>query len=73
MNVADVYTLLEQNKNLRGITNWEQLENNGGLQSFGIGLTVLRKLAKKIGRDHHLAQQLWSSHCYDAKVRVINR
>ena len=38
------------------------------LKSFGIGLTVLRKLAKQIGRDHELALQLWESDIYDAKI-----
>jgi 3-methyladenine DNA glycosylase AlkD len=38
------------------------------LKSFGIGLTQLRKLAKQVGRDHKLAQQLWKSDVYDAKI-----
>ncbi len=38
------------------------------LKSFGIGLTQLRKLAKQVGRDHKLAQQLWKSDIYDARV-----
>ena len=37
-------------------------------QEFRIGLTVLRKLAKKIGRNHKLALQLWTSDFYDAKI-----
>ncbi len=28
----------------------------------------MRKLAKQVGRDHKLAQQLWKSDIYDAKV-----
>jgi|TARA_B110000116_G_scaffold196366_1_gene171112 3-methyladenine DNA glycosylase AlkD len=38
------------------------------LSSYGIGLTQLRKLAKIIGRNHTLAQMLWRSDIYDAKV-----
>jgi 3-methyladenine DNA glycosylase AlkD len=68
MNQAQVFELLEQNKNPRGIDNWEKMNNTGGLTSYGIGLTVQRKLAKKIGRNHELAQELWATNNYDAKV-----
>jgi len=66
MNSAEVLALLEENKNPRGIANWDKLEDS--LSSFGIGLTQLRKLAKKVGRNHDLAQELWASDNYDAKV-----
>ena len=68
MNKADVFDLLEQNRNQRGIDNWHKMKDTGGLTSFGIGLTVHRKLAKQIGRDHELALELWASDNYDAKV-----
>lgn len=68
MNVDQVFELLEQNKNERGIANWNKLTNQGGMRSFGIGLTVQRKLAKQIGRNRELAHQLWQSDCYDARV-----
>jgi 3-methyladenine DNA glycosylase AlkD len=67
MNIKEVFQLLEDNKNQRGIDNWIKL-NKSKLKSFGIGLTVLRKLAKKIGRDAELAAELWKSDNYDAKV-----
>ena len=69
MNRHDVLTLLEQNQDPRENANWKQMQPaDGELTSFGIGLTRLRKLAKKIGRDHELAQQLWQSDNYDARV-----
>lgn len=69
MNASQVLKFLEENKNERGIKNWQAMaENNDGLSSYGIGLTQLRKLAKKIGKDHQLAQELWQSKYYDAKV-----
>ena len=69
MNKTQVLQLLKENRNDRGIANW----NTGGyghgeLKSFGIGLTVLRKLAKRVGRDHDLARKLWASDVYDARV-----
>ena len=70
MTTTDVLNLLEENKNERGIANWNKPEfkKKTNLKSFGIGLTVLRKLAKKIGRNRELAQELWKSDYYDAKI-----
>ncbi|NNF36614.1 MAG: hypothetical protein HKN68_21105 [Saprospiraceae bacterium] len=69
MNTTEVLSLLEEHKNERGIANWNKLHpNKNKLKSFGIGLTQLRKLAKKIGRDHELALELWKSEYYDARI-----
>tara|TARA_Y100001934_G_scaffold45669_1_gene55300 strand:+ start:11613 stop:12311 length:699 start_codon:yes stop_codon:yes gene_type:complete len=65
---TEVLALLKENKNERGIANWKKMGDTGGLQSYGIGLSQLRKLAKKVGRSHSLAAQLWKSKNYDAKV-----
>lgn len=67
MDIDDVFTLLEESKNERGITNWKKLDKSG-LSSFGIGLTQLRKIAKKIGLNEVLAAELWRTDSYDAKV-----
>ncbi len=66
MTVTEVLKLLEENKNERGIANWDKTNNT--LNSYGIGLTQLRKLAKQIGRDRKLALELWESDYYDAKI-----
>ena len=66
MTKTEVIALLKENKNERGIANWKKVGST--LKSFGIGLTQLRKLGKKIGRDHKLALQLWKSEIYDARV-----
>lgn len=69
MKKSDVMALLEENRNERGVANWENLgEGTGGLESCGIGLTQLRKFAKKIGRDHGLALELWETPQHEAKV-----
>ena len=69
MTKTQVLALLKENQNERGIAHWnKRKEPSGGLKSFGIGLTQLRKLAKSIGRDHELARQLWKSDVYDAKI-----
>jgi len=72
MNKSEVLKLLESNKNERGIKNWNEMEfDKCHYESFGIGLTVLRKLSKQIGKNHELAQELWNSKNYDAKVVAI--
>jgi len=64
-----VMTLLDANRNDRGVANWNGMDHGDErLSSFGIGLTVLRKLAKQVGGDHELARELWQSDNYDAKV-----
>lgn len=62
----EVIALLGEHRNQRGMANWQKVGSE--LKSFGVGLTVLRKLAKKVGRDHDLALELWGSDVYDAKV-----
>lgn len=69
MTKTQVIKLLEEHRNERGITHWKK--ENSNLKSFGLGLTQQRKIAKQIGRDHKLAQQLWKSSIYDAKIIAL--
>jgi 3-methyladenine DNA glycosylase AlkD len=72
MEKSEVVALLEANGDERGIRNWEKRGSaTGGLESFGIGLTKLRKLAKRIGRNRDLALALWETDVYDAKVIAL--
>lgn len=69
MTKVEVMALLKENSDERGLKHWNKLGgDSGGLKSFGIGLTRLRKLAKQIGRDHKLALQLWKTKNHDAKI-----
>ena len=36
--------------------------------AYGIALPTLRKIAKEIGKDHGMAQQLWASGVHDARL-----
>jgi 3-methyladenine DNA glycosylase AlkD len=72
MTVSDVLALLDAERRERGIRNWEQLgSSTAGLKSYGIGLTRLRSLAKRIGRSRELAQALWATDVYDARVIAL--
>jgi 3-methyladenine DNA glycosylase AlkD len=70
MTVKQVMDLLFKNRNERGIEVWKNLRFDG-LESFGIGLTQLKQLARKIKRDHKLALELWESDVYDARIMGI--
>jgi 3-methyladenine DNA glycosylase AlkD len=36
-------------------------------KAFGVSVPALRKLARSIGKDHHLAQDLWDSRLHEAR------
>lgn len=36
--------------------------------NYGISMPLLRSMAKELGRDHAVAQQLWSSGVHDARI-----
>jgi 3-methyladenine DNA glycosylase AlkD len=40
----------------------------GGQHTLGISVPALRRLAREIGRDHDLAQQLWASGIHEARL-----
>jgi hypothetical protein len=72
MTLADVLALLEAERDERGIAHWEKLgSRTAGMESYGIGLTRLRKLAKQIGRNRDLAQTLWKTDVYEARVLAL--
>ncbi len=72
MTVSEVLALLETERDERGIRNWEKLgTSTAGMRSYGIGLTQLRKLAKRIGRDRELAHALWKTDVYEARVIAL--
>lgn len=71
MDRADVMALLATNRNQRGVDAFAALFPNSDLQTHGIGLTQLRKLAKQVGKNHALAAELWESDVYDARVVAL--
>jgi hypothetical protein len=72
MTVADVLALLDAERDERGMSHWEKLgSSSAGMRSYGIGLTRLRTLAKRIGRNRDLAHALWNTDVYDARVIAL--
>ncbi|MCK7489308.1 MAG: hypothetical protein MZU79_02950 [Anaerotruncus sp.] len=51
------------------MSHWAKLgARTAGSDDYGIGLTRLRKMAKRVGRDRELALALWKTKVYEAKV-----
>lgn len=66
---AEVLAYLKAEQDPRGIAYWKKHpEKSGGLRSYGIGLTRLRKYAKSIGRDAKLAKSLWKTKIHEARI-----
>jgi 3-methyladenine DNA glycosylase AlkD len=51
----------------RAARAWRALAINTE-RALGIGVTQLRRLARDIGRDHGLAQRLWSTGIHEARI-----
>ncbi len=72
MKKSEILDYLNTNKDVRGIAHWKNHEEkSGGLKSFGIGLTKLRKFSKTVGKDPKLARQLWQSKIYEMKIIAL--
>lgn len=67
MNKNEILEYLEINKEERGMRYWK---NAGikGMSSYGIGVTKLKAFAKKIGKNHDLALELWKENNYEVKI-----
>ena len=69
MNKSEILEYLKSNQDPRGIEHWKKhKEKSGGLKSYGVGLTKLRKFSKTVGRDAKLARQLWQAKVYELKI-----
>lgn len=51
-------------KNVEGMARFGINPNN----TYGVSIPVLRKLARDIGKNHELAQQLWASKIHEARI-----
>lgn len=51
-------------QNLAGMARYGIVPKNG----LGVGMPLLRAIAKETGKDHALAQKLWNSGIHDARI-----
>ena len=72
MKKSEILEYLKANQDTRGIAHWNKhKEKSGGLKSYGIGLTKLRKFSKTVGTDPKLARQLWQAKIYEMKIIAL--
>lgn len=60
-------------KKLKALSNPKAVEGMArfgisAVNTYGVSVPNLRKMAKEIGRDHSLAQQLWDSGIHEARI-----
>lgn len=67
MNKIEILAHLEKIKDERGIKIWARAGVKG-MSSFGIGVTKLKALTKKVGKNHELALELWNEPNIECKI-----
>lgn len=67
MNYSQVITRLKKMANPKNVAGMARFGINSK-RTLGISIYDLRPLAREIGRDHRLAQQLWASGLHEARI-----
>ncbi len=67
MKYEDVLKQLKFHSNHKAVEGMVRFGINQK-NTYGISVPVLRKMAKQIGKNHELAQQLWSSGIHEARI-----
>ena len=70
MKYNEVIKILKSKKNLRNIAGMARFGINPK-GTLGISTPFLKNLAKKIGKDHTLAERLWNSGIHEAKILAV--
>ncbi len=67
MNCSDVLTRLRALANPANVAGMARFGINPE-NALGIGIPVLRRMAKEAGKDHALAQELWTTGVHEARL-----
>ena len=67
MKYEEVFKKLKSLSNPKNVAGMARFGINPQ-NTFGISIPELRSLAKKIGKDHKLAQKLWNSKIHEARI-----
>jgi 3-methyladenine DNA glycosylase AlkD len=62
--ILDRLQALSDPKAVEGMARFGIIPEN----TYGVSIPNLRKIAKELGTDHHLAQELWLSGIHEAKI-----
>jgi len=67
MTVEQVIALLQQHANPQAVQGMARVGISSA-QTLGVSIPTLRGMAKDIGRNHSLAQELWRSGIHEARI-----
>lgn len=67
MNSEEILKKLKSFSNPKNVAGMARFGINPK-KTLGVSIPVLRKMAKKIGKDHQLALELWDSGIHEAKI-----
>jgi 3-methyladenine DNA glycosylase AlkD len=67
MNYDQVINRLKAHSNSAAVEGMARFGINP-TNTLGVSIPVIRKMAREIGRDHLLAQQLWASKIHEARI-----
>jgi 3-methyladenine DNA glycosylase AlkD len=67
MKYAEIIKTIKANRNEKNIAGMARF-GISAKNTYGLPIPLLRQLAKKIGRDHKLALQLWGSGIHEARL-----
>lgn len=67
MNVTDIVKKLKSLKNPKNIEGMSRFGINSK-NTLGVPVPILRAMAKKIGKDHNLASELWKTGIHEARI-----
>jgi 3-methyladenine DNA glycosylase AlkD len=68
MQCAEVLKKLKLLANPKNVEGMARFGINTKNVTYGVSMPELRKLAKEVGKDHDLAQQLWLSGIHEARI-----
>src|SRR6266702_4247885 len=67
MTLEQVIALLQQQANPQAVQGMARFDISSA-RTLGVSIPVLRSIAKDIGRNHLLAQELWRSGIHEARI-----
>ena len=67
MDCATILKTLKAHSNPKNVGGMARFGINP-LNTLGVPIPILRKMARKVGKDHRLASELWSSGIHEARI-----
>jgi 3-methyladenine DNA glycosylase AlkD len=71
MKISDIIAFLETRGSSKNVQGMARFGIKPSIMVLGVSLPIMRKLAKKIGKNHVLAQQLWKSEIHEARILAV--